>query len=46
MFYDLATWTLLALMIWAGIAILIVRGAKPTPTLVVKNPVGFMPPSA
>jgi hypothetical protein len=47
MLYDLATWTFLLLMLWAGGAALIVYGGKPVPKLLPpKNPPGFMPPPA
>jgi hypothetical protein len=45
MLYDLATWTLLLLTLWAGGAALLVHAAKPVAKLVVKNPVGFAPPA-
>lgn len=32
--------------IWAGGGARIVRAAKPVPQLIVKNPIGFMPPPA
>jgi hypothetical protein len=53
MLYDLAIWTLqmlalgaLLFAIWAGGAQRIVRAGKPVPQLIVKNPIGFMPPPA
>jgi len=44
MVYDALTFSMLMLALWAlGMAV-IVGGAKPTPRLVVKHPVGFAPP--
>jgi hypothetical protein len=46
MLHDLATWTFLLLMLWAGGAAVIAWQARPIPVLPpMKNPLGFMPPA-
>jgi hypothetical protein len=47
MLYDLATWTLALLILWALGAAIIIYRAKPAPILPSpKHPIGFMPPGA